>query len=146
MERWIYAPPPGTGHPPPTQTSPVVNHDRGRRGYPVSRPGRPWVQPAEEAVSAHQLAQPGAQFDENQWVSALFELGAQLFEHFCRGDVNVGDSLALQHDPSDVLIGRQGSRQYLYSSIDEALAAIDAYVPPEPNPNTGLQTDERDSR
>jgi high affinity sulfate transporter 1 len=36
-------------------------------------------------------------------------------------------------------------REYLYSSIEEALAAIDAHVPPEPIPKTGQHTDERDS-
>jgi len=36
-------------------------------------------------------------------------------------------------------------REYLYSSIDAALAAIEAYVPPEPSPSTGLNRDERDS-
>jgi high affinity sulfate transporter 1 len=36
-------------------------------------------------------------------------------------------------------------REYLYSSIDEALAAIDANAPPEPIPKTGLHTDEGDS-
>jgi len=40
---------------------------------------------------------------------------------------------------------RMLDREYLYSSIDAALAAIEAYVPPEPSPSTGLNRDERDS-
>jgi high affinity sulfate transporter 1 len=36
-------------------------------------------------------------------------------------------------------------REYLFGSVDEAVAAIKAQVPPEPHPNTGLHTDERDS-
>ena len=37
-------------------------------------------------------------------------------------------------------------RQYFYSSIEAALAAIEAYVPPEPSPDAGLHTDGSDSR
>jgi high affinity sulfate transporter 1 len=36
-------------------------------------------------------------------------------------------------------------REYLFSSIDEALAAIDAHVPPQHSPNTGHHADKDDS-
>src|SRR3954454_24243562 len=60
----------------------------------------------EQPVLGQLALEPGAQLDERDMNTYRVELHVQLAQHVRRGDVDVGDRLALQYDPlSAVLAG-----------------------------------------
>ena len=66
--------------------------DRAIEVVPVER----LVQP----VLVDEIAQPGAEFDERHVHPLFVEFDVELFEDAGRGHVDVGDGLALEHDPA----------------------------------------------
>ena len=65
------------------------------------------VERCEQPVVVHEVLQPVAQLDECDVDALLVQLDVELFEHVGRGDVDVGDRLALQDDPPWVALAHE---------------------------------------
>ncbi len=57
------------------------------------------VERCEQPVVVDEVLEPAAQLDECEVDALLVQLDVELFQHVGRGDVDVGDRLALQDDP-----------------------------------------------
>ncbi len=53
----------------------------------------------EEAVTRHEVVEAAAQLHEHDVDAAVVELVVEPLEHVGRGDIDVGDRLALDNDP-----------------------------------------------
>ena len=85
---------------------PVLCSDGGQGGV-HARVEVPGVERVHEAVPQRHVLEAAAHLDERHVDALGVELLVEVLQHLGRGDVDVGDRLALEHDPSAVGLHRQ---------------------------------------